>query len=76
MVKNILKNEYFYYFLTFIIIAIVLNIGVLHSPYIVIEDGELIRRNESIPSPTVAMHIELDENPSSTQAMHIEEENS
>jgi len=43
---------------------------------IVIEDGELIRRDESIPSPTVAMHIELDETPSSTQAIHIEEENS
>lgn len=27
---------------------------------IVIEDGELIRRDESIPSPTRAMHIELD----------------
>lgn len=42
---------------------------------IVIENGELIRRDESIPSPTIAMHIELDETPSSTQAMHIEEEN-
>ena len=42
---------------------------------IVIEDGELIRRDESIPSPTMAMHIELDEEPSDTQAMHIEEEN-
>lgn len=42
---------------------------------IVIEDGELIRRDESIPSPTVAMHIELDEEPSDTQAMHIETDN-
>lgn len=28
---------------------------------IVIEDGELIRRDESIPSPTRAMHIELED---------------
>lgn len=40
-----------------------------------IEDGELVKRDESLPSSTRAMHIELDEEPSDTQAMHIEADN-